>query len=151
MTPILSTILLTHVVFGILAVAGMYSLWMMLLKREPNSANLKRFSLWSLVFILISWISGAYYYLTYYGAAVKPVIKGGAYPWAHLVVMEAKEHIFLFLPFLLAVVLVAVIFSGTKLGQDEKLKSALTFLVAVMTIIGIAITLSGLVISGAVR
>lgn len=151
MTPLLTTALFTHIVFGVLAVAGMYSLLMMLLKREPNIVNLKRFSISSLVFILISWLAGAYYYLTYYGGAVKPIIKKGPYPWAHNIVMEAKEHIFLFLPFLLAVVVIAVIVSGGGLNQNEKLKRALVHLVGLMTIIGIAITFSGLAISGAVR
>lgn len=44
-----------------------------------------------------SWIFGGYYYVTYYGSLVKPVIQAGTAPWAHLIAMEAKEHIFLFL------------------------------------------------------
>lgn len=151
MTPILTTALFTHIIFGVLAVTGMYSIWMMLLKRESNAINLKRFSAGSLISILISWFSGAYYYLTYYGVSIKPVIKKGAYPWAHNIVMEAKEHIFLFLPFLLTVALIAFMVFGSRLNQSEKLKKSLTFLVAIMTIIGIAITFSGLAISGSVR
>ena len=36
---------------------------------------------------IISWISGAYYYVLYYGTAVKPVIVAGDYPWAHKIIM----------------------------------------------------------------
>src|SRR3989344_3382411 len=43
-----------------------------------------------------SWIAGGYYYVIYYGTLVKPVIKSGLAPWAHNIVMETKEHIFLF-------------------------------------------------------
>ena len=151
MTTFLTISLFLHIIFGVLAVIGMYSLWMMLLKRESNMVNLKRFSVSSLIFILVSWFFGAYYYLTYYGGAVKPVIKEGAYPWAHLVVMEAKEHIFLFLPFLLVVAVISFFALNDNLNQNEKTKRAITGLVAIMTILGIAITLSGIVISGAVR
>ncbi len=44
------------------------------------------------------WIVGGYNYLTAYGSQVRPVILAGPHPWAHEVVMEAKEHIFVFLP-----------------------------------------------------
>src|SRR3989338_9086701 len=44
-----------------------------------------------------SWIAGGYYYVVYYGTLVKPVIKSGIAPWAHDIIMETKEHIFLFI------------------------------------------------------
>jgi hypothetical protein len=44
------------------------------------------------------WIAGGYNYLTVYGSQVKPIILAGPQPWAHKVVMEAKEHVFIFLP-----------------------------------------------------
>src|SRR3989344_9313534 len=43
-----------------------------------------------------SWLAGGYYYVVYYGTLVKPVIQSGAAPWVHNIVMETKEHIFLF-------------------------------------------------------
>jgi hypothetical protein len=50
--------------------------------------------------IIFSWIIGGYYYLIIYGSKVKPAIKSGSMDWAHLIAMEAKEHIFLFIPLL---------------------------------------------------
>ena len=44
------------------------------------------------------WIAGGYNYLMVYSSKVKSVILAGPHPWAHEVVMEAKEHIFVFLP-----------------------------------------------------
>lgn len=50
----------------------------------------------------LSWLTGGYYYVTHYGAKVKPVIIAEAsdLKWAHKVVIEFKEHIFLFIPVL---------------------------------------------------
>ncbi|MBI2096914.1 MAG: hypothetical protein HYT40_02040, partial [Candidatus Sungbacteria bacterium] len=45
---------------------------------------------------IASWLAGGYYYVVYYGTLVKPVIKSGAASWAHNIIMETKEHIFLF-------------------------------------------------------
>ena len=44
-----------------------------------------------------SWIAGGYYYVVYYGTLVRPIIKSGLVPWAHNIIMETKEHIFLFI------------------------------------------------------
>src|SRR3989304_5739104 len=63
---------------------------------------------------VLSWIFGGYYYVNYYGAIVKPVIKSGLAPWAHNIIMETKEHIFLFIvP--LAITAITIAF----LNQDE--------------------------------
>lgn len=48
-------------------------------------------------FIFLSWIIGGYYYVKFYGQ-IKPFIKEGPQPWAHGIITETKEHIFLFLP-----------------------------------------------------
>jgi len=52
------------------------------------------------VLLILAWIVGGWHYLTDYATAVKPVIKAGPTPWAHIVITETKEHIFLFIPFL---------------------------------------------------
>ena len=79
------------------------------------------------------------------------MIKAGPYPWAHTVFMEAKEHIFLFLPFLAVVVTLLVWQSAPELSTRPDLKRALTWLTGVLTGLGIIITLAGAVVSGAVR
>src|SRR3990167_6368538 len=61
----------------------------------------------------LSWFVGGYYYVKFYGSLVKPVILKSAVPWAHAVVMESKEHIFLFiLPLALTILYFSII--GTK-------------------------------------
>jgi hypothetical protein len=55
---------------------------------------------------------------------VKPLIKEGPLPWAHKIVMETKEHVFIFLPFLglLAYGLLQ------RVGEAKPAKYALVFL-----------------------
>ncbi|MDZ4243545.1 MAG: hypothetical protein U1C57_00370 [Candidatus Doudnabacteria bacterium] len=151
MTTLLKFLLASHVVLGLLGVAAFYAVWMQLLKQKVSVRFTKISSIWGALFLVLSWVTGGYYYATYYGAAVRSVIRAGQYPWAHSVFMEAKEHIFLFLPFLgivLAIVLVAV---GEQINSKPVLKKELALLAGVISVLGIIITLSGAIISGAVR
>src|SRR3989344_5115302 len=109
MTDLMKFFLVSHVVLGVLGVAAFYVVWLWLLKAKLDLGNLRRAALKGTLFLILSWILGGYYYATYYGKAVRDVIKQGPYPWAHTVFMEAKEHIFLFLPFL-AIALTVVIY-----------------------------------------
>lgn len=64
---------------------------------QTNVSRVRRISLAALVSLALSWIVGGNYYLTGY-QQIKGVIVEGPQPWSHLIAMEAKEHIFLFLP-----------------------------------------------------
>lgn len=151
MTLLLKILLVSHVTTGLVGVIACYSVWLGLLKKELKLDFLKKFSLLAPIMLFISWLTGGYYYWDYYGMVVKPLIKAGTYPWAHLVFTEGKEHLFLFLPFL-AVVIALVIWKQTPgLVANLNLKKELTILAGITTLIGIVITFSGVVISGAVR
>ena len=89
----LLTIIL-HVLFGLGAVILSYGVWMMLLKRAPHTLRAAKTAWWAFAFAITSWVTGGYYYVSYYGTAVKPVIKAGEFPWAHTIITETKEHIF---------------------------------------------------------
>jgi hypothetical protein len=134
-----------------MSVAATYAVWIGLLRREPPWSRLRSWSLVGLLSAVLSWLTGGHYYVTYYGAKVKPVITAGAYSWAHTVFTEAKEHIFLFLPFLALVIWLVVWLTGDRMAQAAPLKRALVWLVGVTTVLGIIVTLSGVIISGAVR
>jgi hypothetical protein len=98
-----------------------------------------------------SWISGGYYYWFYYGDKVKPVIKAGEYVWAHTIVMEAKEHIFLILP-IASFVLALIAWSSTdRLNTDIGLKGAVTYFAATITVLAVVMALSGILITGGAR
>lgn len=66
---------------------------------QTNVVRVRRISLVALVSLALAWIIGGNYYLTGY-QQIKELIVEGPQPWSHLIFMEAKEHIFLFLPVL---------------------------------------------------
>lgn len=97
-----------------------------------------------------SWLIGGYYYVVFYGPLVKPVISAGATPWAHLIVMETKEHVFLLLiPMIAVITLLARLDASTIAALRLKVPFAL--LTAVTAVTGLGIGLLGYIISAAAR
>ncbi len=97
----------------------------------------------------LSWILGGYYYVNVYGSEIKPVIKEGPRPWAHSIIMETKEHLFLFLPF---ASLASFFFIrkyknilGTLKGVDAQ--KAILLLLGISIFIGILMIIFGYIIS----
>ena len=122
MTPLLASSLVLHIVLGLVALALIHFTFMQIIRREPPYARLVHASLAAVALFLLSWASGAYYYVVHYGSAVKPRILAGAYPWAHQVMMEAKEHVFLLIPFLAIAVWFAML--ALRSASDTNLKVA---------------------------
>lgn len=148
---ILYTALVAHIILGLIGVIGAFALLIGLLHRLPKIRSLKNWSLVTLFSFVASWISGAYYYVLYYGKAVKPIIVSSAYPWAHQVIMEAKEHIFLFIPFVALVIVAGIYFAPEDIGSDKPIKKSLAWLAAFVFILSALIALAGVAISGAAR
>jgi hypothetical protein len=148
MTTLLQFSLITHVILGVIGVVASYAVWLHGVKKIPPIKFLKI----SAGIAVFSWIAGAYYYVVYYGTAVKPIIKAGSAPWAHNFFMETKEHVFLLLPFLSLVVFSILLVFGEELGKEENMpqKRALSFLSGMVVLLGFLITVSGVAISGAV-
>lgn len=149
--PILfQNLLIGHILLGLAAIAcsvlvlvGFFS--------AGGGKFLKITSLSAFLLYLGSWFAGGYYYVEHYGNNVKPLIKAGPYSFAHGVFMEAKEHIFLFIPILAGVIFIASWLLGDKINQEPKIKSALTALAFVVVFLGVLITALGMLISGAVK
>ena len=99
---------------------------------------------------IASWFAGGYYYVVYYGVLVKPVIKSGAAPWVHNIIMETKEHIFLFV-----IPLAITVFFITLLPQEEierlGFRRATLWLCGVVALLGLLIGAMGFMISAAAR
>ncbi len=151
MSELFKFLLISHVILGITGVAASYAVWLGLLKKSPSLGFLKKVSALSFFSYLLSWFSGGYYYVLYYGSVQKPNIIAGAYPWAHEIFTESKEHIFLFFPFA-ALALLIILWKGDQdLSQNEGLRKAIAFLAGAITILGLFVALSGIIISGAVR
>lgn len=151
MTSTLVFLLVSHVIIGLVGVMASYAVFTGLLKRKISLWFLKVSAWIAYLAYIFSWLMGGIYYIAYYGGSVKPIIKAGEYPWAHTVIMESKEHIFLFLPFLSFVILLILLLKGETLKTDVTLKRALTFVAGISALLGIIIALGGVLISGAAR
>jgi hypothetical protein len=151
MTQTLQTLLSIHVLIGVTGIIASYATLIWLFKRNIPVRLLKISSLTAFIAYITSWITGGYYYVVYYGGNVKPIIKEGPTPWVHLIIMEVKEHIFLFLPALSFVVLLVVWLKGDKLGEDRKLRNALALVALITLVIAVLMALGGIVISGSAR
>jgi hypothetical protein len=151
MSTFFAILLITHVVLGLVGVMASFRVTFLLLCPEIKVSSLKRVSILAFLSYFISWLSGGWYYWKYYGANVKPKIVGGDYSWAHLIVMEAKEHVFLLLPFATLCIAILLWFKADTLATDPVLKKRLMILSLVITTIAIIITLSGILITGGAR
>lgn len=149
MTPILETALILHVLFGLFGIFFFAAVGLSLLKKKNDFRLLAMESFFGFLSIALAWISGGYYYVTHYGKQVKPVINAGPYPWAHSIFMEWKEHLFLFLPFLSFIVFVALALGSFK--KENPWTREIAGLTWMIVILGIIMTLSGVLISGAAQ
>ncbi len=141
-----------HAITGILAIFAFLLIFVELLNpTEKITKRIQIFAFIGTILIFISWIVGGYYYVNYYGPDVKPLIKQSSAPWVHSVIMETKEHIFLFLPFL-AIVVTGMIFSyDINLLKNHKAKLSVLLLCGLIILIGLAIAGMGYLISTAAR
>ena len=132
-----------HTLIGLHAVLGevgaLAFLWVLVELLNPNESRLRRARIAALLGILFlagAWFFGGFYYVTEYGAAVKPIIKSGAIPWAHSIITETKEHVFLFLPFL------AILTWGLLKRYQNEFIQKRNFRMAVLLISGLVVLLA---------
>lgn len=146
---------MVHPLVGVHAVLGEIGIfafmWVFVELLNPTTQRLKRariVAMLGVTFFLLSWIAGGIYYTEFYGPVVKPIIKEGPQPWAHNVVMEAKEHIFLFLPFL---AIVNYLLIKNLKTQDNKKRKAILMLTALIIALGLLMALMGYLIATGLR
>ncbi len=128
-------------------------LWVFVELLKPSVRRVLRAKVAALVGVLAffaSWLVGGYYYVLYYGAEVKPVIKAGPVAWAHEIVTETKEHVFLFIPFL------ALLALGLIYRHEEELKAgnqvrAILILSCAVALFAFGIAAMGYLISSGFR
>ena len=139
-----------HLAFAIVGIDAF--LW--LLGEIKNNSWRKTRLYWSaivgvLAFVL-SWLTGGYYYVRYYGDLVKPIIKSGLAPWAHNIIMETKEHIFLFI-IPLALTALFITFLDKKEFEELNIKRVSMVFVLLIVGLGLLIGAMGFIISAAAR
>jgi hypothetical protein len=97
-----------------------------------------------------SWIVGGYNYLTNYGSQVKPIILAGPEPWAHSIVMEVKEHIFVFLPIIvIALSMTLVTLDQNALLKDPEARRAIVITASLALFMVLLMFLMGAIVSNA--
>lgn len=140
-----------HALAGILAIFFFLFLLVELLHPEVSTRKTKLFAFLGTILIFLSWIIGGYYYVSQYGVSSKLLIKKGATPWVHSIIMETKEHLFLFLPYL-TILLTGVVFKyGNDLFKNHKAKSSVLALCALIILVALSIAGMGYLISTAAR
>jgi len=151
MSTLFATLLILHILFGLAGVIYSFRVTFLLLKKEIIQMTIARSAYLAFASYLISWVAGGWYYWKYYGSNVKPTITSGDFPWAHIVFMESKEHIFLFLPFATLALALTLSFTSDVIITNSKLKTAVILLSLAITALAIIVTLSGVLISGGAR
>jgi len=138
-----------HLGFAILAIDSY--LWILGEIAANSMHQLRRqiASIIGIVSLFLSWIIGGYYYVNFYGP-VKAGIKEGLAPWAHLIAMETKEHIFLFM-IPLAFTAIFLAFLDNETFQRYGLRKWLGWLALILALIGLSIGAMGFIISAAAR
>lgn len=147
-----------HALIGLHAFLGeagaLAFFWVFIELLHASSGGIKRArlaALLGLIFLVGSWIVGGTYYLTDYSALVKPVIKAGPFPWAHAVITETKEHVFLFLPFLAFLTWGLLTRYRDELLENHATRKAVMFVALLIVLMAFAMAGMGFIISSGFR
>lgn len=141
-------ILFAHPTFGVLALLS--SVWVFVETLNASPANQRRIFVASLAvaaFIVLAWLFGGYWYVTYY-APEKAIILKGPWPFAHDLFMETKEHLF-FIPLILALYLPIV--AARKLAANRAARAMVLAVAGLIVLNGLAIEGAGAVINYGVK
>jgi hypothetical protein len=146
-------IVLLHSIIG--GISALLFMWIIIEMQNPGPKSLNRARLAGYAGALLNvagcWIIGGYHYLTFYRENIRGIILSGPQPWAHQVIMETKEHIFLFLPvvsILLALGLHSMNGEGT-LMNEVMVRRAVVVTAALALFLVILVFVMGAVLSNA--
>ncbi len=118
---------------------------------ESSAKRVKTAALIGVVFLLLSWVAGGYYYLSHYQTDVKNVIKAGPQPWAHSVITETKEHVFFFIPILAVLVWGLLRRYGDTLREDRRMARSIMLLAGLIVLLAFTMAGMGYLISSGMR
>jgi hypothetical protein len=118
---------------------------------DENVRRAKMATLLGLFFIFSAWLAGGFYYVEVYGSAVKPLIKEGPLPWAHKIVMETKEHVFIFLPFLGLLAFALLQRLGNAMPGNAAARAAAQYALGSLAVITGSMALFGFLVSSGFR
>ena len=129
-------------------------LWVLVELLNPTENRIRRAKIAALIGVVClftAWVVGGFYYVEVYGSQVKPLIKASDAKWVHSIVMEVKEHVFLFLP-ILATLVVALLFKYDKaLIKSKDARVTIVLLAGLIFLLGFSIAGMGAIISSGYR
>jgi len=141
-------VLMLHPAFGVLAILA--TVWLFTETLNASSTNTQRIRTAGMSVSVLMWLSylvGGYWYVAYYGSD-KAIIKAGPWPFAHSLVMETKEHLFLML-LLLATYL--AILTRRNLVNDAATRTLVLWSSGMVILVGLAMEGAGAFISMGVK
>jgi hypothetical protein len=129
-------------------------LWVLVELLNPTEIRIRRAraaAVIGLTCLLIAWVAGGFYYVNVYGSEIKPAIKASDAKWVHSIVMETKEHVFLFLP-LLAILTTSLISRfGQELIGNKDARNTIILLAGLIFLLGFSIAGMGAIIASGYR
>lgn len=149
MSTLFATLLIAHIVLGLIGIAAVHFAYMQLIRKVPPYRLIEWASWAAVTAFFMSWATGAYYYVVHYGGAVKPRIVSGDASWAHTIFMEAKEHVFILIPFL--AIVFALVVRSLRSEEKPNLKYVAQWTAALILTLGVFVAASGILVSGGVR
>jgi hypothetical protein len=145
-------LIFVHAIIGEL---GLFAyLWVLVELLNPTETRIRRAKVAAFIGVgclFIAWIAGGFYYVNVYGSEIKPIIKATDAKWVHSIVMETKEHVFLFLP-LLAILTTSLISKfGKELIVNKDARNTIVLLAGLIFLIGFSIAGMGAIIASGYR
>lgn len=112
-------VMMLHVVLGVLGILFAVAVFMDTLNANAgNTGRIQMLSLVVAVCMILAFLIGGYWYVTFYGHD-RDIIKAGQWAWAHNYFMEVKEHLF-FIILMLSIYLPIAAFKNGPLMDKGK-------------------------------
>ena len=150
--PVVNPLIFIHAALAELGLLAF--LWVLVEMLNPTVTRIARAqfaAVFGFAFLFFAWIVGGFYYVEVYGLHVKPLIIASDAKWVHSIVMEVKEHVFLFLP-ILATVTAALLYKyDGELTENRDARLSIVLLAGLIFLIGFSFAGMGALISSGYR
>ena len=145
-------LVLTHATIG---EVGLFAfLWVLVEMLNPTEIRIRRAKVAAIIGVaclFFAWLVGGFYYVDVYGSGVKPAIKASDAAWVHGIIMETKEHVFLFLPSLAILTTLLISRFGNELIDNKHARKTVILLAGLIFLIGFSIAGMGAIIASGYR
>jgi hypothetical protein len=148
----LNPLVLVH---ATVAELGLFAfLWVFVELLNPTETRVRRAKIAAMIGVaclIAAWFAGGFYYVEVYGSQIKPVIKASDAKWVHSIVMEVKEHAFLFLPILASLVAALLYRFDKELISNRDARVSVVMLSGLIFLLGFSIAGMGAIIASGYR